>query len=179
MNFRKTPLEGAFVIDLDRIDDARGFFARSFCANEFAAQGIAPAFVQCNVSFNKTAGTLRGMHYQTAPHQEDKLVRCTMGAVHDVIVDIRPDSVTYLNHFSIELSALNRTALFIPQGFAHGFQTLHDDSEVFYQMSTIYSPGSARGLRWDDPALGLKWPLPNPVLSDKDRGYPLMGGKPA
>lgn len=179
MKFAETPLKGAFVVDLDRLEDDRGFFARSFCEKEFAAHGLAPRFVQCNVSYNRRAGTLRGMHYQQAPDEEDKLVRCTMGAIHDVIVDIRPGSATRLKSFSIELSARNRTALFIPRGFAHGFQTLADDSEVFYQMSGFFQPGSARGMRWDDPALALDWPLANPILSEKDRGYPLLSEKPA
>jgi dTDP-4-dehydrorhamnose 3,5-epimerase len=174
MRFRETPLNGAFVVDLDRLEDERGFFARSFCEKEFSAQGLTSRFVQCNVSFNKRAGTLRGMHYQEAPHEEDKLVRCTMGAVYDIIVDIRPGSPTHLKSFGIELSAANRTALFIPHGFAHGFQTLRDDTEVFYQMSEFFHPGSARGLRWDDPALALRWPVAAPILSDKDRGYPLL-----
>ncbi len=176
MKFRKTPLDGVIVIDLDRHEDDRGFFARSFCENEFSAQGIASRFVQCNVSFNKRKGTLRGMHFQAAPHEEDKLVRCTMGAVHDIVVDIRRGSPTYLKNFAIELSASNRTALFIPQGFAHGFQSLQDESEVLYQMSQFFHPGSARGLRWDDPALRLDWPLCDPILSEKDRGYPLLDG---
>lgn len=179
MKFAETPLKGAFVVDLDRLEDDRGFFARSFCEKEFAARGLAPRFVQCNVSYNRRAGTLRGMHYQQAPDEEDKLVRCTMGAIHDVIVDIRPGSATRLKSFSIELSARNRTALFIPRGFAHGFQTLADDSEVFYQMSGFFQSGSARGMRWDDPALALDWPLANPILSEKDRGYPLLSEKPA
>ncbi len=174
MRFLETPLKGAFVVDLDRLEDERGFFARSFCEKEFAAQSLAARFVQCNVSFNKKAGTLRGMHYQEAPHEEDKLVRCTMGAVYDIIVDIRPGSPTHLKNYGIELSADNHTALFIPCGFAHGFQTLRDDTEVFYQMSEFFHPGSACGLRWDDPALALNWPVANPILSDKDRGYPLL-----
>lgn len=174
MKFQETSLKGAFVIDLDRLEDDRGFFARSFCEREFSAQGFASRFVQCNVSFNRKAGTLRGMHFQALPDEEDKLVRCTKGTIHDVIVDIRPGSPTYLKNFRIELSAANRTALFIPRGFAHGFQTLTDESEVFYQMSEFFHPGSARGLRWDDPALGLNWPVANPILSDKDRSYPLL-----
>ena len=176
MKFRETPLAGAMVVELDRIEDERGFFARSFCEKEFAAKGLASRFVQCNVSFNKKAGTLRGMHFQAAPHEEDKLVRCTMGAIHDVIVDIRKNSPTYLRSFGLELSAENRIGLFVPRGFAHGFQTLKDDSEVFYQMSEFFDPASARGLRWDDPAIGLRWPLPDPTISEKDRGYPLLAG---
>ena len=176
MKFRETPLAGAMVVELDRIEDERGFFARSFCEKEFAAKGLASRFVQCNVSFNKKAGTLRGMHFQAAPHEEDKLVRCTMGAIHDVIVDIRKNSPTYLRSFGLELSAENRIGLFVPRGFAHGFQTLKDDSEVFYQMSEFFDPASARGLRWDDPAIGLRWPLSDPTISEKDRGYPLLAG---
>ena len=174
MRFRETPLKGAFVVDLDRIEDERGFFARSFCEKEFSASGLVSRFVQCNVSYNRLAGTLRGMHFQVEPHGEAKLVRCTMGVVYDVIVDIRPDSPTYLVSFGIELSAANRNALFIPHGFAHGFQALRDDTEVLYQMSEFFHPASARGIRWDDPVLALRWPMDNPILSDKDRGYPLL-----
>jgi len=177
MRFRETPLKGAFVVELNRIEDDRGFFARSFCENEFSAHGLAERFVQCNVSFSHRVGTLRGMHYQQAPHAEDKLVRCTMGAVYDVIVDIRRDSKTYLKSFGLELSASSRTALYIPRNFAHGFQTLSDDTEVFYQMSELYCAESARGLRWNDPALSIDWPLPNPIMSDRDHSYPLLPGK--
>lgn len=175
MKFVETPLAGAYTIDLDRIEDERGFFARSFCAREFAALNLDEAIVQCNVSFNHRAGTLRGMHYQAEPHSEAKLVRCTMGRILDVIVDIRPDSSTRGRCFSVELSAQNHRMLFIPRGFAHGFQTLVDNSEVFYQMSALYEPSAARGLRWDDPVLAIAWPITEPIVSEKDRAYPLMG----
>ena len=174
MKFRETPLEGVAVVELDRHEDERGFFARSFCENEFSAHGLASRFVQCNVSFNKRKGTLRGMHYQEAPHEEDKLVRCTMGAVYDVVVDIRAHSPTYLKWFGAELSAESRTALFIPRGFAHGFQTLADNSEVLYQMSEFFDPASVRGIRWDDPAIAIHWPSSELVISEKDRAYPLL-----
>ena len=174
MRLRETPLSGAFTVDLDRIEDERGFFGRSFCEKEFAARGLESRFVQCNVSYNRLAGTLRGMHFQVEPHGEAKLVRCTMGAIYDVIVDVRPDSPTYLKWFGAEFSATNRTALFIPSGFAHGFQTLVDDSEVLYQMSEFFHPESARGVRWDDPVLAIRWPLRNFTISEKDRAYPLL-----
>lgn len=175
MKFSETPLAGAYTIDLDRIEDERGFFARSYCAREFATLGLDDGVVQCNVSFNCRAGTLRGMHFQAEPYGEAKLVRCTLGRILDVIVDIRPDSPTRGRWFAAELSAENRRMLFIPRGFAHGFQTLADNSEVFYQMSAFYEPSAARGLRWDDPALAIDWPIAEPIVSEKDRGYPLLG----
>lgn len=174
MKFASTPLRGAVIVDLDRIEDDRGFFARSFCEQEFAAQGIDSRFVQCNVSYNRSVGTLRGMHYQAEPNGEAKLVRCTAGAIHDVIVDIRSDSPTHLQWFGVDLTAENRRALFVPRGFAHGFQTLADHSEVFYQMAALFHPDSARGLRWDDPTLGIRWPTKDPIVSAKDRAYPLL-----
>ena len=169
-----TPLEGAFAVEIEPIEDERGFFARSFCQEEFRAHGLYPVVAQCNVSFNRRRGTLRGLHYQDKPHEEAKLVRCTLGAVWDVIVDIREDSPTRHRWHAIELTAENRRALYVPRGFAHGFQTLLDDSEVLYQMSEFYHPDSARGLRWDDPALGITWPLPDPILSLRDRAYSLL-----
>jgi dTDP-4-dehydrorhamnose 3,5-epimerase len=177
--FTETALRGAFVVELDPLRDERGFFARSWCANEAADHGIDPRVVQCNVSFNRAKGTLRGLHYQVAPHAEAKLVRCTQGAVHDVIVDLRPDSPTYLGHVGLLLSAENRKMLFVPEGFAHGFLTLADDSEVFYQMSEFYSPVAARGVRWDDPAFAIEWPAPVAVISDRDRSYPDFDPAPA
>jgi dTDP-4-dehydrorhamnose 3,5-epimerase len=174
VRFVDTPLAGAYVVELEPIADARGFFARSFCANEFTTHRLDPRLVQCNVSYNVKRGTLRGMHFQKAPHAEAKLVRCTRGRVYDVIVDLRPDSVTYLRWFGLELSADNRKMLFIPQEFAHGFQTLADDSEMFYQMSEFYHGESASGVRWDDPALAIQWPIADPIVSDKDRSYPLI-----
>ena len=174
MKFAETSLAGAYVLDVERISDERGFFARSFCRNELESHGLDPNVVQCNVSFNRKAGTLRGMHFQVAPHEEAKLVRCTMGAVHDVIVDLRPGSPTFRRSYAVELSAQNRRALFVPKGFAHGFQTLSDDTEVLYQMSVFHHPESARGLRFDDPALGIAWPLPPSIMSERDRSYPLL-----
>lgn len=172
MKFLPTPLEGAFVIELEQLDDERGFFARSFCQNEFKAHGLDPVVAQCNVSFNRKRGTLRGLHYQAEPHAEAKLVRCTRGAIWDVIVDLRKNSPTARQWHSAELTAENRRAFYIPAGFAHGFQTLVDDTEVLYQMSEFYHPESARGVRWDDPALGIDWPVPDPIMSERDRSYP-------
>jgi len=174
MRFVETPLKGAFVVELEPIEDERGFFARSFCEREFSERGLAARFVQCNVSFNRSKGTLRGMHYQAEPHPEAKLVRCTAGAIFDVIVDIRPDSPTIYKWFGTDLSASNRRMLYIPAGFAHGFQCLVDGAEVFYQMSEFYHPECAGGLRWDDPRLGIEWPLPDPTVSQRDRAYPLL-----
>ena len=172
MQFTETRMPGAFIVELDRIEDSRGFFARSFCEQEFAAQGLGSRFAQCNVSYNARRHTLRGMHYQAAPHEEDKLVRCTMGTIYDVIVDLRPHSPTYLEWLAVELSAANRHALYIPKGFAQGFKTLCDDTEVFYQMSTSYVAGAARGLSWDDPAILIEWPPGTPILSERDASYP-------
>ena len=174
MRFLTTPLQGAFLIELEPHTDERGLFARTFCAREFREHGLVDAFLQCNTSFNCAKGTLRGLHYQAPPSEEAKLVRCTAGAISDVIVDLRPDSATYLQHFAIELSARNRTALYIPAPFAHGFQTLEDDTEVFYQMGDYYAPELSTGIRWNDPKLGIKWPLPVSTISDKDRTWPLL-----
>jgi len=174
MKFEPTPLSGAYVVDLVRFEDERGFFARSFCQQEFETHGLNPRLAQCNVSFNSRRGTLRGMHFQIKPHQEVKLVRCTRGAIWDVIVDLREDSLTRLHWHAVELSADNRLALYVPEGFAHGFQTLVDHSEVLYQMSEFYYPEFAYGVRWDDPRIGIRWPLPDPILSERDRSYPLL-----
>ena len=174
MNFTKTPLDGAVLIELDRREDGRGFFARTFCAQEFAEHGVNPLVAQCNASWNARAGTLRGMHYQIAPATEAKLIRCTSGAIYDVIIDLRPESPTYLDHFSAELTAVNHAALYVPEMFAHGYQALTDGAEVTYQVSVPYSPGSERGLRHDDPALRIEWPLPVTAISDKDRAWPLL-----
>jgi dTDP-4-dehydrorhamnose 3,5-epimerase len=174
LKFVPAPLAGAFLVELDRLDDERGFFARAFCQDEFRAHGLSPAIAQCNVSWNRRRGTLRGLHFQVAPHEEAKLVRCTRGAIWDVMVDLRPASATKLRWHAVELSADNRRALYIPEGFAHGFQTLVDDSEVLYQMSAFYHPECARGLRWDDPAIAIRWPLAEPIVSDKDRSYALL-----
>ena len=172
MIFAPTTLPGAMVVGLERREDERGFFARSFCRQEFEAQGLDPCVAQCNVSFNRRRGTLRGMHWQAAPHGEAKLVRTTQGAIWDVIVDLRADSPTFCRWFGVELTAENHQALYIPEGFAHGFQTLVDDVEVFYQMSTSYVPGAQRGARWDDPAFGIQWPVHPPFLSERDATYP-------
>jgi dTDP-4-dehydrorhamnose 3,5-epimerase len=169
--FRETKLPGAFVIDLQKHEDERGFFARCWCRKEFEAHGLNPRTVQCNVSFNKVKGTLRGMHYQVPPCAEAKLVRCTRGAIYDVIIDLRCESATYKQHVSEVLSSNNHKALFIPEGFAHGFQTLEGNSEVFYQMSELYSPEHQRGLRYNDPAFGITWPIDPTVISDRDRNY--------
>ena len=174
MNFVPTPLAGAYLVELERREDERGFFARSFCQDEFKAHGLDPCVAQCNVSFNASRGTLRGLHYQDRPHEEAKLVRCTRGAIWDVIVDLRSGSPTRLKCHAVELNEKNRSALYIPKGFAHGFQTLVADSEVLYQMSEVYHPELARGLRWDDPKLGIRWPLADPVVSARDRAYALL-----
>jgi dTDP-4-dehydrorhamnose 3,5-epimerase len=175
--FEQTRLSGAFFVDVERREDSRGFFARTWCANEFADHGLTTEVVQANVSFNPRQGTLRGMHFQRAPHAETKLVRCTRGAIYDVVVDLRRDSDTYKEWVGVELSADNRRALFVPEGFAHGYQTLVPDAEVFYQVSEYYTPGAEGGVRWDDPAFGIEWPDPdNAFLSDKDRSWPDFSG---
>jgi len=174
MKFVPTPLAGAFVVEIERLEDDRGFFGRSFCQEEFRAHGLSPVVAQCNVSWNRRRGTLRGLHFQASPHAEAKLVRCTRGVIWDVIVDLREGSPTRLRWHALELNAENRLALYVPEGFAHGFQTLADDSEVLYQMSEAHHPNLARGVRWDDPALAIKWPLSVPILSERDRSYPLL-----
>ncbi len=171
MKFTETQLKDAFIIEPERLGDERGFFARSWCHKEAAAYGITPDWVQCNISFNRKKGTLRGMHYQAPPCAEAKLVRCTMGGIYDVIIDLRPQSPSYQNWFSVELSAENRRMLYIPEGFAHGFLTLADNTEVFYQMSEFYAPSQARGVRWDDPAFAIDWPSAPQVISSQDRSY--------
>jgi dTDP-4-dehydrorhamnose 3,5-epimerase len=170
--FQRTPLPDAVLIQLEPHGDDRGFFARTWCQREFQEHGLDPRLVQCNLSFNRSKGTLRGMHYQQAPYGEAKLVRCVRGALHDVIIDLRPHSPTYKQYFGVELSAENRSALYVPEGFAHGFLTLEDDTEVFYQMSQFYSAAHSRGLRWDDPAFGISWPAAVRVISERDRAYP-------
>jgi dTDP-4-dehydrorhamnose 3,5-epimerase len=174
MKFRETRLAGAFIIKLEPHADARGFFARTFCADEFAAHGLVAEFVQCNLSLNHQKGTLRGLHFQQAPWGEAKLVRCVQGAIWDVIVDLRPGSPTFGHHEALELSAENRHAFYIPRAFAHGFQTLTDNAEAFYQMSSRHVPEAAAGIRAEDPALGIKWPLSLTQISDKDRMLPLL-----
>ena len=176
MKFTPTPLAGAYLIELEQLEDERGFFARSFCQNEFKARGLDPVVAQCNVSFNRQRGTLRGLHYQAEPHAEAKLVRCTRGAVWDVIVDLRKGSPTARKWHSVELTAENRRALYIPAGFAHGFQTLADDTEVLYQMSEFYHPELARGVRWDDRTLAIRWPITQAIISSRDRAFPTLDG---
>ena len=172
MIFTETRLEGAFLVEPERFEDERGFFALSWSSAEFGARGLCAHPAECNISFNRRKGTLRGMHYQLAPHAQAKLVRCTLGAVYDVIVDLRPDSDTFKQWVAAELSADNRLMLYVPEGFAHGFQTLEDGSEVFYQMSDVYAPEAARGVRWDDPAFGIEWPPGERVINERDRTYP-------
>jgi dTDP-4-dehydrorhamnose 3,5-epimerase len=175
--FRETPLAGAFVIELERIGDERGSFARIFDVEEWRARGLNPQVVQCSVSFNVRGGTLRGMHYQAEPWAECKLVRCTRGAIYDVIVDLRPESPTLARWFGVELTDTNDTLLYVPEGFAHGFQTLVDTTEVSYQITQAYVPEAARGVRWDDPAFAIEWPSAEGgrVISERDRGYPDFG----
>ena len=175
MIFTPAPLAGAFVIDLERRSDDRGYFARTFCAREFAAHGLDPRVVQANLSGNHRAGTLRGMHLQVPPAGEPKLVRCIRGAIRDVIVDLRTESPTYLHHFAVELTAESHRALYVPQRFAHGYQALTDGAEVLYLVGEYYTPEAERGLRWNDPALGIEWPLPVSELSPKDAAWPLLG----
>lgn len=195
MLFTETKLKGAYLIDIEKNEDERGFFARSWCQREFEAHGLNPRVVQCNISFNRKKGTLRGMHYQAPPFEEAKLVRCTMGSIYDVIVDLRPASPTHCQWIGVELSSassllmgcssqltvadpeLRRRAhcyrmLYVPDGFAHGFISLEDETEVFYQMSEFYAPDSGRGFRWNDPAFGIEWPMEPAVISEKDKNYP-------
>ncbi len=175
MIFTETALKGAFVIDIDRRSDDRGYFARVWCAREFEEHGLEPRLVQCNVAYNHKKGILRGMHYQNAPYAEVKLVRCTRGAVYDVIVDLRADSATYLNWTGVELTGDNHRMLYVPEGFAHGYVTLADDSELFYQVSQFYTPAAEGGVRWDDPAVGIEWPEVGELLiSEKDRAWPML-----
>jgi len=171
MIFHETKIPGVFEIDVERHPDERGFFARTWCRNEFADNGLNPNLVQCNISFNKVRGTLRGMHYQKAPHAEAKLVRCTQGALYDVIIDLRKDSSTYTQWYGVELSAENRKALYVPEGFAHGFITLRDGTEVLYQMSEFFYDECAAGVRWDDPAFSIHWPVGVAVISERDKNY--------
>jgi dTDP-4-dehydrorhamnose 3,5-epimerase len=176
MKFIETELAGAFLVDIEPIQDDRGFFARSFCTSEFAAHGLDPTVAQCNVSFNRRRGTVRGMHWQRPPFGEVKLVRCTAGSILDVIVDLRPESPTFLQHFAVELASCNHRLLYIPTGFAHGFQTLLADTEVYYQMSQPYVPAAAAGVRWNDPAVAIRWPEEVTVISERDSTYPDFQG---
>jgi dTDP-4-dehydrorhamnose 3,5-epimerase len=169
MVFTETKLKGAFVIDLEPREDERGFFARTFCAREFEQHGLNSRFAQSSISFNKQCGTLRGMHWQDAPHGECKLIRVTRGAIYDVIIDLRPDSSTFKNWFAVELTAGNRRQIYVPEGFAHGFQTLGDCTEVAYQMSEFFAPESVRGVRWNDPAFAIEWPqIEQRILNERD-----------
>lgn len=172
MIFTESPVKGAFLMDLEPREDERGFFARTWCEQECGERGMNLHVAQCNVSFNKKTGTLRGLHYQGAPFEEAKLVRCTRGSIYDVVVDLRPASPTFKRHLAVVLSAGNRRALYVPEGCAHGFQTLEDDTEVFYQMSAPYSADHARGVRWNDPAFGIAWPAAERIMADRDRTYP-------
>lgn len=172
MTFSETVIAGVFEISIQAIRDGRGFFARSWCRSEFEQCGLEPALVQCNISFNARKGTLRGMHFQTAPFAEAKLVRCTQGAIYDVVLDLRPESPTFKGWIAVKLTAENRNMVYIPKGCAHGFLTLQDETEVFYQMSEYYNAESARGVRWNDPAFGIAWPDRIEVISDRDQNYP-------
>ena len=172
MKFLETELKGAYVIELDRREDERGFFARTFCKNVFEEHGLHSVVAQCNLSYNAGRGTLRGMHYQAEPFAEAKLVQCVQGAIYDVIVDLRRESETYCRWVGVELGAAVGRMLYVPEGFAHGFQTLEDNTAVYYHMFQFYAPQFARGVRWDDPAFGIKWPLENPIISEKDRQLP-------
>lgn len=172
MIFTATMLAGAYIVEPERLEDSRGFFARTWCQREFDEHGLNPRLVQCSMSFNVKKGTLRGMHYQAAPFEEAKLVRCTMGAIYDVIIDLRPYSPTYAQHLGIVLSAENRKMLYVPEGCAHGFQTLEENTEVSYQMSEFYAPGYGGGVRWNDPAFGIEWPADERTIIDRDQSYP-------
>ena len=174
MIFTETHLRGAYVVELQEISDDRGFFARAFCADEFENHGLKPGIAQINLSSNAKKGTVRGLHYQQAPATEAKFMRCISGAIYDVIVDMRPGSDTYLQHFGIELSAKNRRALYVPEVFAHGYLALTDGAQAFYSASEFYTPGVERGIRYDDPALNIQWPEPVVIVSEKDAGWPLL-----
>jgi dTDP-4-dehydrorhamnose 3,5-epimerase len=171
MIFTETRLKGAFIIDLDRKEDERGFFARAFCQNEFREHGLKPVIAQANIASNLRKGTLRGLHFQYPPQAETKLVRCTRGAILDIIVDLRPESRTYLDHVAVELNQDNQTALYVPERFAHGYQVLHDATDTSYQVGEFYAPSAEGGLRYDDPQLHLHWPLPVSVISPKDQAF--------
>jgi len=170
--FKPAAIVGVWSIGLERHADSRGFFARAFCEHEFATHGLVSRFVQCNISYNQCRGTLRGMHFQRPPAAEVKMVRCIRGAAYDVVLDLRPESLTYCGWAAFELTYENRECVYIPEGCAHGFQTLVDGTELFYQMSEFYEPGLADGVRWDDPTFGIEWPLPEPIIAERDRGYP-------
>src|SRR5215831_5701540 len=173
MNFIGTKLKGAFIIEMERHVDNRGFFARAFCQREFRDHGLKPLIAQANIAFNHKRGTLRGMHFQYPPAAETKIVRCTRGAILDIIVDLRPESPTYLDHVAVELNEDNMTALYVPERFGHGYQALRDNTDTSYQVGEFYTPGCEGGLMYNDPGLGLKWPLPVSVISDKDQQWKL------
>lgn len=174
MIFTETRLRGAFVIDLERREDSRGFFARTFCRHEFKAHGLEPVVAQASVAHNRLEGTVRGMHFQYPPAVETKLVRCTRGALLDIIVDLRPESPTYLEHVSVELNEDNQRALYVPERFAHGYQVLCDNTDATYSMGEFYTPNAEGGLKYNDPRLGLAWPLPVTLISDRDQSFPLL-----
>lgn len=174
MIFTETKLKGAFIVDLEPRGDDRGFFARSFCQREFEAHGLKPHIAQANISFNYRKGTVRGLHFQFPPAAETKFVRCSRGAIVDVIVDLRPESPTWLQHVAVELTAENRRGLFVPERFAHGYEVLEDNTETTYQVGEFYTPAAESGLRFDDPRLGIAWPLPATDMSDKDMVWPLL-----
>jgi dTDP-4-dehydrorhamnose 3,5-epimerase len=176
MIFEPTLLPGAFVITPERLRDERGFFARTFCRRDFETHGLNPDVAQCNISVSARLGTLRGMHYQRPPHAEAKLIRCTAGAIYDVIIDLRPSSPAFRRHFGIRLEPSDDKMLYVPEGFAHGFLTLEDDTSVFYQMSQTYEPSHAAGVRWNDPVFGIVWPLEPTVIAERDRAYPDFRG---
>jgi dTDP-4-dehydrorhamnose 3,5-epimerase len=171
MIFTKTPLKDAYIIDIEKKEDERGFFARGFCQKEFEEHGLNPEIVQANISYNAKKATLRGLHYQVEPHHETKLMRCARGAIFDVIIDMRKDSPTYGQWFGTELSEGSYRMLFVPGNFAHGFITLEDETEVIYQVSEFYTPGSERGIRWDDPAFKIEWPITPEIISEKDKNH--------
>lgn len=171
MKFEETKLQGAYIVDLQQLQDERGFFARAYCANEFQSLDMVPEVVQANLSTNQVKGTLRGMHYQLDPYQETKFVRCIRGALYDVIIDLRPESPTYLEWVGVELTADNYRALFVPRDFAHGFVTLEDNTEAFYMVSQFYTPGAESGIRWNDPMFNIEWPIEPAVISEKDASW--------
>ena len=175
VKFTETKLKGAFIIDLERREDSRGFFSRAFCQNEFAVHGLKPVIAQANIASNKKQGTIRGMHFQYPPAAETKLVRCPRGAILDVIVDLRPESETYLQHVAVELNEDNQRALYVPERFAHGYQALRDNTDTSYQVGEFYTPDAEGGLMYNDPRLSLRWPLPVAVISDKDQKFPALG----
>jgi len=172
MIFTETELKGAFIIEPERLEDERGFFARTWCRREFAEHGLEARLAQCSISFNRKRGTLRGMHYQIPPYEETKVVSCIKGAIYDVFIDLRPKSPTFARWLAVELTSENRRMSYIPEGFAHGFQTLDDNTEVFYQISEFYAPEYSRGVRWNDPAFSIRWPEAQRFLSDRDKGFP-------